>query len=429
MFPNTIKCPISQAKHRVVYRDNNKDTIIDYCNRKIAELNSKPSAILLYAIGTEGKAKFSQIDDLGIIQFAQIYCTDTKFLGKTYNTNYLYHANIRNGFIVIEPDNEIKETLTNLFNHPKVYKVFFNISRNLTVLFNNGIKFDQNIIDTQAITSHSMNCNYSMKDTIDSMVTEGIDIGNDAKILFYQQEKIDFSERLVTNINLSDEEAFKKYGEILQHASNDILFTCMSFFHFFRRFGSIRKGICSYNNTKVEQFMYNYNNTNPLYTILSITCATFMNLIQEKKYKSVPYQTLALIYQILPFYDLIRKTNIHILPLKQIVAIKNKYKKISKRLISSSSLEKTGEEATLMQSLIGILDEMKITGQLREVFINEVETSKDYTDASAAFEHLCSQIDSYSGLDPGDTIELFRDLKDYPDDEREAAFQEIYSLF
>lgn len=419
MFPDSVTCPITNCTHQVVYKDQNKKNLLDYVESMINTMNSVKHYYAYFAIGIECKAKHEAIDDIGIIELAQFFDTKPpKYI--TYQNSDL-KVNLKNGFIIIEPDDEIKANLSKLFQHYHTYIVFFNIYRDLSSLWNHGIKLNiMHIIDASyrdQITAKNLRLNQAI---------HGLEDRVEFSALAKAQTRnswVDWSKRLYTQQSLSNEEAIRSYNDILQYASNNLFFTALSIFDFLKFYGTLFTGFL-----KCQKRVKSFNKKYAIHPNLPLIREQLNCCLRQINAPNIPkpYSLWSNLYQILPYFEVIEN---HLPDYNVEREQLEKRKQECEELIINNVVD-----ASTMQSSItfftpgfkAILDEFKINGDLRDLFLDQVENYPPSSDPKEVFEKICEEFDRGTHSDLGDTYQLLVDIKNDDKETIEQVHTELY---
>ncbi|EAX86795.1 hypothetical protein TVAG_147370 [Trichomonas vaginalis G3] len=145
-YPKTYRCPIAQQiVHKIVYENQNKAEFIQYVHAQIQEMKDKKGTHKYFAVHTD--RSFTQIgfDDLFIIEIAQCFRDFPNLAQFRISVEEKQYVNLESGFILINPDDEVKEALSSILTSYTVHPIMYDFLRDYTALIMHGINVNTGI--------------------------------------------------------------------------------------------------------------------------------------------------------------------------------------------------------------------------------------------------------------------------------------------
>ncbi|EAX96675.1 hypothetical protein TVAG_489570 [Trichomonas vaginalis G3] len=247
IVPNEYVCPITGRTHTIVYKNQNKDKLINYCNSVIFNLNNHIKSSYFFTVDTEGKINEIELCDVFVLQFAECFANKKDFIRYKITGKRNETIDLQDGFIIIDPDDDVKKALRSVFTNYYVYTIFFDIVRDVLGLMKLGIPVnglpDKNgvvkchtVIDTQYRSNSGIPffCStLSLKDTINQIDFPCKQLAA-AKEQLELKSSIDFPRLIYENQGKSNSEIVPIYIDLIPYISNDIALTALSLLAYIR---------------------------------------------------------------------------------------------------------------------------------------------------------------------------------------------------
>ena len=276
-LPETCICPITGNVHKIVYKNQNKQEFINYINNEIEELKNNKQMYKTFAVHTDRSLKQFGFNDLAVIEIAQCFRDFPNLRKFKIDPKQEQYTNLEDGFIIIQPDGDIKKVLGSLFYAPRANFIFFDLIHEATVLRSNKIKvnigcnIDGKYYSPMIDTSIRRNREHfkTLEDAASNFpftCLENINAIKDASN--YDIPKIIFECQ-----NLSDDEIINKYAELLPYYSSRAALVALSVLKTISDEGML-KNIGYLIIQKVKKF----NQTSLLWNEINFNCHLLTNM-------------------------------------------------------------------------------------------------------------------------------------------------------
>ncbi|EAY13497.1 hypothetical protein TVAG_343260 [Trichomonas vaginalis G3] len=235
-IPASFLCSVSGKEHTIVYRHQNKAEFITYINKELDEIK-KTHSHRYYAIHTDRSLTKFGFNDLYVIEIARCFSNINNIKYYQVSTNVLQTDFIDDGFIIIDPDEDVKNAISSLLNSYTIHPVMFDFLHHYTALVTHSIKvntgdasknFSFQIFDPQAAHLSSGMEPYILSATLEEVVEEiTFKFGTDKKAI-QDLPKFDFPKLIYQNQNKNDEEIIDKYIELLPYYASRVALVALS---------------------------------------------------------------------------------------------------------------------------------------------------------------------------------------------------------
>ncbi|EAY20342.1 hypothetical protein TVAG_193180 [Trichomonas vaginalis G3] len=251
MLPSTFKCPITGRTHTIVYKNQNKDKLIKYCNDLADYIKNHPKQYKYLAVDTEGKINVADLNDVFVIQFAECFVNHNDLINYYIDDSAEESIELQDGFIIFDPDDDVKRALRLIFSNYFIYTIFFDITRDVLGLYKLGIPINGKPDKTGKVTLHTVidtqfrpnipyfQSKFGLKDVVKSISFPCKEL-EAAKDQLEIKESVNFSQLIYENLGKPNSEIIATYAGFLQYISNDIAFTALSLLPYIKTCTSIK---------------------------------------------------------------------------------------------------------------------------------------------------------------------------------------------
>ena len=253
-FPDSYQCPITNCMHKVVYQEQNKEAFLNYVNEEIKDTQKK-NTNKYFAIHTDRSLKTFGFNDLFVIEIAQCFRDFPNLQYYKIDTNVEQYVNLEDGFIIFQPDHDVKSAIKKLIKTQGIHIIFYDLMHEYPVLASNDIRIymtSSKLIDTiirNGKTSYSFK--YSLEKAVLSINFKCMENIDAIKNL----PDVDFPKLIFECQNKSEEEVIDTYRELLPYYSSRAALVALSIFPVIQSFTTL-SNINNANQKVINRILY-----------------------------------------------------------------------------------------------------------------------------------------------------------------------------
>lgn len=144
-FPDSVQCPITMNNQKIVYRNQNKDAFLDFIRKELDDFRQNIKIHKFYAIHTDRSLTKFGFDNLYVIEIAPCLRRYQNIFRYQIDTAQKQLLNLEEGYIIIDPDNDIINALNELFKPKRIHPILFDLVREHSALASIGINFKEKL--------------------------------------------------------------------------------------------------------------------------------------------------------------------------------------------------------------------------------------------------------------------------------------------